>query len=307
MLDFEIIDPHHHFWDLSHSYPWLEGKSDPDRFTGDDSAIRHNYLPADYRADFASLNLVASVHVDAGAGDSYVEAQWLEEMHETEGLPTVIVAGANLLADDAAGYLEELAELPSVVGVRHILNWHADPRFTYTNRDDIIIDPTWRRNFARLAPLGLSFDIQVYPRQLLQAAELAEEFPETTIVLNHTGMPTSAAPDEFRIWSEGIKALAAQPNTSIKISGLGMTDHRWTRDSLRPYVLDSIDAFGVERSMFASNFPVDSLYSNIPTLYGAFDEITNSFSRAERHAMFADTARDIYRISPTLTSRQDVS
>lgn len=284
MLDFDIIDPHHHFWDLSHSYPWLEGKSDPDRFTGDDSAIRHNYLPADYRTDFASLNLVASVHVDAGAGDSHVEAQWLEEMHETKGLPTVIV-----------------------VGVRHILNWHADPRFTYTNRDDIIIDPTWRRNFARLAPLGLSFDIQVYPRQLLQAADLAEEFPETTIVLNHTGMPTSTAPDEFRIWSEGIKALAAQPNTSIKISGLGMTDHRWTRDSLRPYVLDSIDAFGVERSMFASNFPVDSLYSDIPTLYGAFDEITNSFSRAERHAMFADTARDIYRISPTLTSRQDVS
>ena len=68
-----------------------------------------------------------------------------------------------------------------------------------------------------------------------------------------------------------------------------------------------IEGRTIERSMFASNFPVDSLYSNIPTLYGAFDEVTKSFSRAERHAMFADTARDIYRISPTLTSRQDVS
>jgi predicted TIM-barrel fold metal-dependent hydrolase len=304
MLDIDIIDAHHHFWDLSRSYPWLQGPADPDRFTGDDTPIRENYLPHDYRHDFETLKLVGSVHVDAGAGDPLIEATWLQELHDTEGLPTVVVAGADLLHNDIASHLEQLADLPTVRGIRHILNWHSDPNFTYTNRDDIITDPAWRKNFARLESLGLSFDLQVYASQLPQAAELAAAFPGTSIVLNHTGMPISSDSEGFSNWRTGIRRLASQPNVSLKISGLGMTDHDWTVESIRPYVLESIEAFTVRRSMFASNFPVDKLYSDIPTLYGAFDELTRAFSGDERRALFADTAREIYRI-PTTYSRQE--
>lgn len=306
VLDIEIIDPHHHFWDLSESYPWLEGVADPNRFTGDDTPIRKNYLPEDYRRDFESLNLVGSVHVDAGAGNPLIEATWLQELHDTDGLPTVIVAGANLLNQDAVSHLEQLVELPIVHGVRHILNWHPNPNFTYVNRNDIMTDPLWRKNFARLESLGLSFDLQVYPSQLAQATELAATFPNTSIILNHTGMPISSDVDGFTAWRSGIRQLASQPNVSIKISGLGMTDHDWTVDSFRPFVIESINAFTPERSMFASNFPVDKLYSDIPTLYGAFDKLTQTFSADDRRALFAGTARDIYRI-PFPNLRQDTN
>jgi predicted TIM-barrel fold metal-dependent hydrolase len=94
--DLDIIDPHHHFWDLAQSYPWLEGPVNIERFTGDDSAIRKNYLPAEYRSDFSSLRLIGSIHVDAGAGDGLAEARWLQQVHISQGLPSAVVAGVSL-------------------------------------------------------------------------------------------------------------------------------------------------------------------------------------------------------------------
>jgi predicted TIM-barrel fold metal-dependent hydrolase len=295
-FDLDVIDAHHHFWNLAGSYPWLEGEGDPDRFTGDDTAIRHNYLPADFRRDFLEVKLVGSVHIDAGAGDAAAEAKWLQNLHEHQGLPSAIVAGADLLSPTAPDYLEFLSGLSAVRGVRHILNWHSDPNFTYTSRNDIITDETWLKNYALLSRYGLSFDLQVYPDQLLEGATLAARHPETPVILNHTGMPLGGT-DGFATWRRGIRALAGEPNTSIKISGLGMTDHNWTIDSIRPYVLESIEAFGPDRAMFGSNFPVDSLYSTVTELYAAFDDLTADLPRAQREALFAGTAAEIYRIS----------
>jgi predicted TIM-barrel fold metal-dependent hydrolase len=95
-----------------------------------------------------------------------------------------------------------------------------------------------------------------------------------------------------------MRTLAGQPNAAVKISGLGMTDHDWTVASLRPIVLETIDAFGPDRSMFASNFPVDRLYSSFVALYEAFDTITAGFSATDRRALFAETARRVYRLDP---------
>ncbi|HET7723378.1 MAG TPA: hypothetical protein VFK68_01965, partial [Propionibacteriaceae bacterium] len=123
-----VVDAHHHLWSLHGAirYPWLQDPVDPQRFTGDDSAIRVDYGVREFRADVGSVPLTGSVHVDAGAVDSLAEVRWLEQVRAESGLPTVIVASCDLARPEAAGQLEELASMPPVRGVRHILNWHED-------------------------------------------------------------------------------------------------------------------------------------------------------------------------------------
>ncbi|SDU59229.1 amidohydrolase family protein [Jiangella alkaliphila] len=297
VLDLDIVDAHHHLWDLARSYPWLQETAGELQVHGDDAAIRRDYLVDDFRRDAEPLRLVASVHVDAGAADPLEEARWLQQVADESGYPQAIVAGARLDAGDVDEVLDELAALPNVRGVRHILNWHPDPAMSYTDRPDLITDPAWLAGFARLAHHGLSFDLQVYPAQLAEAAQLAAGHPDTMVVLNHAGMPLGRDPDSLLDWRRGLDALAARPNTAVKISGLGMTDHRWTLGSLRPVVLECIEAFGADRAMFASNFPVDGLYSTYAQLYDAFDTITADFSAGERAALFAGTARRVYGLA----------
>lgn len=296
MLELDIVDAHHHLWDLSRSYPWLQESAGRLKVHGEDTAIRRDYLLGDFLREAEPLRPVASVHVDAGAADPLEEARWLQDLADDSGFPQGIVAGARLDAADVGDALDSLAALPNVRGVRHILNWHADPALTYTDRPDLMSDPAWLGGYSRLADHGLSFDLQVYPDQLAEAAELAAAHPDTPVILDHAGMPPDRDDETLAAWRSGLATLAAQPNTTVKISGIGMTDHRWTLDSLRPIVLDTIEAFGPDRAMFASNFPVDSLYSTYAQLYGAFDTLTADFSPDERSALFAGTARRVYRL-----------
>jgi predicted TIM-barrel fold metal-dependent hydrolase len=295
VLDFEIIDAHHHLCDFSHSYPWLQGPAEPFRYHGDDRPIRRNYLIEDYLADAGGFPLAGSVHIENGAADPLWEARWIQSLHDGNGMPSVQVAKASLAEPGVLSRLESLAAVPSVRGIRDILNWHPDPRYTHTSSPDVITDPDWLKGFSHLSSLGLSFDIQVFPGQLGQAAQLAANHPDTIIILDHAGMPIHRDPASLRDWRTGIKKVAKQPNVITKISALGTNDHAWTKESIRPVILDTIDVFGPERAMFGSNFPVDSLYSSFTTLYTAFDDITAAMTADERRHLFADTARKTYR------------
>jgi predicted TIM-barrel fold metal-dependent hydrolase len=188
------------------------------------------------------------------------------------------------------------ATLPSVRGVRDILNWHPDPVLTHRQRADLITDPAWLAGFAALREFGFSFDLQVFPAQLGQAAALAAVHGDIPIVLDHAGMPIERDPDALDRWKRDLTAVAATPNTTVKISALGTNDHNWTIDSIRRIVLDTIDVFGPSRCMFASNFPVDGLYSTFGALFEAFDTITTGFDPTERADLFAGTTRRFYRI-----------
>ncbi|MGF6639659.1 amidohydrolase family protein [Paraburkholderia tuberum] len=115
-------------------------------------------------------------------------------------------------------------------------------------------------------------------------------------LLNHTGMPVDRMPEEIEGWKQGMKSLASAPNVFCKISGLGMGDWKWTVDSIRPFVLHAIEAFGANRCMFASNFPVDKLFSSYDAVFNAFKEITQEFSSDERRALFHDNAERVYRL-----------
>lgn len=296
MLEFDIIDAHHHLCDFSRPYPWLQGPAEPFRYHGDDRPLRRSYLIEDYLADATEYPLAGSVHIENGAADPLWEADWIQSVHDTSGLPSVQIAKASLAEPGVQSHLERLAAIPSVRGIRDILNWHHDPRYTHTSRPNLITDPGWLEGFSHLATLGLSFDLQVFPDQLGQAARLAADHPDTTIVLDHAGMPIHRDAESHHQWRLGMRNLAKAPNVVTKISALGTNDHSWTKETIRPIVLDTIDIFGPNRTMFGSNFPVDSLYSSFTTLYTAFDEITAGMTAGDRRQLFSETAKTTYGI-----------
>jgi predicted TIM-barrel fold metal-dependent hydrolase len=305
VLDLDIIDAHHHLHDLAHSYPWLEDPAQPLRYHGDDTPLRRSYLLEDYRADVGDLKLVGSVHVENGAADAMGEVARIDRISATSGLPSVQVAKVSLLSPDAATVIDQLPNYTTVRGVRDILSWHPDPRYSHTDRADVITDPVWLENFDRLAEHGLSFDLQVFPEQLTRAAELAANHPKTTIILDHAGMPIGRDHASVNDWRKGMEELSRHPNVATKVSALGTNDHRWTDESIRVFVLETIRIFGPGRTMFGSNFPVDSLYSSFWALYAAFDRLTSDFTRAERQDMFAGNAARIYRMQTRLLRPQD--
>ena len=294
-----VIDVHHHLWDLKQNrYPWLQANPLELRLEGDIRPIAKDYLLEDYLADTASQNVVKSVHVECGwdPRNPVGETEWLQQLADKRGYPHGIVGRAMLDAPDVEQILEGHARYKHIRGIRHIVNWHPDPVKTYVNRPDLIMTKAWRHGFSLLQRFGLSFDLQLYPAQMADAVQLARAFPNVLIILNHAGMPVDRDDEGIRRWQRGMRALAATPNVVVKISGLGTVDWKWTVESVRPLVLETIEAFGVSRCMFASNFPVDKLYSDFDTLYGAFRKITESFSADECRMLFHDNAARYYRL-----------
>ncbi|WP_423183374.1 amidohydrolase family protein [Arthrobacter sp. NyZ413] len=300
-MTLNVVDAHHHLCRLSRaSYPWLEGEPQS-RYHGDDLPLRRDYLVADYLKDAEGLSnvdalLVGSVHIENGAADPAWEAEWVDQVITENGLPSVQVVKVDLASPGAQKQLETHSKYASVRGVRDILNWHPNPYYSHRERNDLIEDPQWLAGFKSLGTLGLSFDLQVFPSQLAQAARLAGDHASTPIVLDHAGMPIERDDEALKEWAKGMELVAAQPNTTVKISALGTNEHTWTTESIRRIVLTTIDIFGPRRCMFGSNFPVDSLYSSYADLFQAFDKITSDFTEAERNDLFANTANTFYRI-----------
>lgn len=293
-----ITDAHHHLWDLrrGHNYPWLQDRPLATGVCGDVEPIAMNYLLDDLVRDSAGYDLVKSVHIEAVAADPVGETRWLQGLADRTGFPHAIVARAELQAPDVEATLAAHAQFANLRGIRHIVNWHRDPRLAFTGRSDLLRDPAWLAGFGLLGKYGLSFDLQLYPSQMKDARDLARRNPDTLIVLNHAGMPVDPDPDGIAAWRSGMKRLAAADNVVAKISGLGMVDHRWTVDSIRPFVRHTIDCFGTERTMFGSNFPVDGLYSSFATLYRAFEAVIADLSEAEQDRLFHANAVRHYRL-----------
>ena len=111
-------------------------------------------------------------------------------------------------------------------------------------------------------------------------------------------MPTDRDQEGVEAWRRGMSLLAQQPNVAAKISGLGMVDRAWTEESIRPFVLQTIESFGVDRAMFASNFPVDRIHGPFGAHFSAYDSITRSFSASERTKLFGANAACLYRLDP---------
>ena len=298
--DLPIIDAHQHFWDLSlGKHPWLHDEPPPPFRYGDTHPLRRHYLPADYRADARGHRVVGTVYVETEweSTDPIGETRWVEKLAGREGLPTAVVAQAWLNRDDVEDVLARQAACPLVRGIRHKPVAAPSPETVVPGAPGSMGDPRWRAGFARLGRFRLSFDLQTPWWHLDEAAALARAFPDTRIVLNHTGLPADRCPEGLRGWRDAMATLAAAPNVAVKISGLGVPGQPWTAESNREVVLRTIELFGIDRAMFASNFPVDSLVASFDTIYRGFKAIVRDFPFSDRLRLFHDNAVRLYRLS----------
>lgn len=296
-IHFPIADAHHHFWDPHRNYhPWLRDQPPVPFRYGDYSALKRCYLPADYFADAAPLNVVKTVYVETewDPADAAGEMRYVDHLRRTTGFPTVAIAPAWLERDDCAAVLAQHAAWAFVRGIRH------KPRANKTAADRTsggMTDAAWRAGYAQLQPNGLHFELQTPWWHLHEAAQLARDFPDTLIVLNHTGLPSDRSAAGIEGWQRAMQTFAACSNVAVKISGIGQAGKAWTVEANRDIVLTTIDRFGVQRCMFASNFPVDGLCASYQTIYQGFDIITAQCSEAERRALFHDNAVRIYNMA----------
>jgi predicted TIM-barrel fold metal-dependent hydrolase len=292
-----IVDAHQHFWDpISHYYPWLNDEPPIAFRYGDYGAVKRRYLPPDYQKDAAPLRVEKSVYVEAewNPQDPLGEMHYIEQLRVDYGLPTVAVAQAWLDHDDAPHVVAQQAALAFVRSVRH------KPRANRSPNDSApggMMDTKWRAGFAEVSRNGLRFDLQTPWWHLGEAAQLATAYPDSRIILNHTGLPADRSEEGLRGWKRAMTTLATCPNVTVKISGLGQPGAAWTVAANGDIVRTTIDLFGSARCMFASNFPVDSLCATFTTIYDGFREIVRDFSALEQRALFHDNAIRIYAMA----------
>ena len=312
-----IVDPHHHLWDRG--------------------GLR--YLIEEFSADLASgHNIVATVYVEARSMYRATGPEAFRPVGEVEFVngvaamsasggygPAAICAGivghVNLsLGEGARAVLE--AEIAAgqgrFRGIRHSSAWDADADVAgmYATRPrGLLLDTTFRKGFACLWPLGLSFDAWLFHPQITELTDLARAFPDTKIVLDHCGGPIGIGGyanrrDEIFVgWKASIREIAKCPNVVVKLGGLAMRllgydfherpmppSSEDAAAAWRPYIETCIEAFGPARCMFESNFPPDKGQCSYQVIFNAFKRIAASYSEPEKAALFSRTAADFYRL-----------
>ena len=286
----EFVDAHVHFYDMGHPElfyaHWQPDEDHPVLGAQTRKLAARNWLAEDFIAVSRDSNVTKAVHVQAAIGspDPVTETEWLQEAADRTGFPHAIVAYADLRDPGVEAVLERHCESPNMKGVRD---------FSY---GDYLVEPDFHRGYALMEKYGLIASIAAQWPDMEKLRDLAAKFPNTVIVIDHAGGPMERTPEYFNNWKQGMQTAAEAENIICKISGLGMGDHNWTVDSIRPYVLHCIETFGVERSLFATNWPVDSLWSDYDTIANAYDEITADFTDSERRAMFSANTERLYRI-----------
>jgi predicted TIM-barrel fold metal-dependent hydrolase len=233
-----------------------------------------------------------------------------------------IVGHVNLLLGDGARPVLE-AEIAAgqgrFRGIRHSAAWDSDPDVAHmyaTRPKGLLLDSTFRKGFACLAPLALSFDAWLFHPQIGELTELARAFPDTKIVLDHCGGPAGIGQyagrreEIFAIWKASIREIAKCPNVVVKLGGLAMCllgydfhqramppSSEELAAAWRPYIETCIEAFGPDRAMFESNFPPDKGQCSYQVIFNAFKRIAAPMSEAEKNALFSGTATNVYRLT----------
>ncbi len=286
------IDAHHHLWDLNAvDYPWLNARGVA-RFFGDPSPIQRDYLLDEFRRDATGFG--ASVHIQVGAADGWAEAQWVQNVADANpSWPMKQVVFVDLTADDIEAQLERFQSLSSVAGMRQIVG-RAPGEDAQTGTNDLLENPHFIRGLKAVAARGLSFDLQLTPELYAGMARVLEQCPDLRVALCHAGSPHDRSAAGLATWADKLRLLSESPNVICKLSGLGMFDHNWSNESIRPIIETCLDQFGAERAMFGSNFPVDSLYSDYHTLRAAMETLV---PLGFHSAVFGQTARDFYGFS----------
>ncbi|HAA74899.1 TPA: hypothetical protein DCE37_07270 [Candidatus Latescibacteria bacterium] len=313
-MSIPVCDPHFHLWNVNER---------PNPNLGDNA--QHPlpvYLASDYLEDMASLpdplHIVSSLHVETVVGqtpggfaiDTVGETRFVCDQMNDTGHPIGIVAFVHLARDtgETETVLSQHAEAAGgrLRGVRMILNHHDEkPDLTWpqVEHDRFLTDPVFQEGIAYLGESGLSFDLQCNPHQLLDAAKTFSNYPDTPVILDHLGTFHDGENDAYEeMWREGMQALADVSHTNVKLSMLFFGRNGYHKDpdkeaKIRDLVLETIDRFGVNRCMFASNYPVERIQGiDIPTLYGQFYNWSSHLPPSDLAALFHDTAARVYKM-----------
>ena len=289
------LDAHHHLWNLSEvSYPWLQAKGEK-RFFGDPSPIQRDYLLSEFQQDAQAAGMTGSVHIQVGAADALAEAQWIQTIAEAHPQWLIRqVAFCDLTSLDVERNLNALQDIPSVVGVRQIVG-RAPREDALAGTHYLLTDLAFLQGLKSLANRGLSFDLQLLPELMQATANVLQQVPELQVALCHAGSPYIRTSAGIADYGKMLKNLSALPNLFCKISGLGMFDHNWTQDTVRPIFNLCLDQFGAERLMFGSNFPVDSLSSTYTTLIERHVDLVSGLTSKDQEAYWGETARSFYK------------
>ncbi len=266
MKTIPLIDAHHHLWAPQSDpdqlgYVWLRDIGAMKPF-GDPTPIQRDYLIDEFLAESAPRQLAGSVHVqtDPKLPDPVAETAYIQKVSDASKHPIMIVGFADLTAGDFADQLKRHLEYPNLRGIRQIISYlpeRADISFAPT---DFLADLTWRGHYPLLGEHGLSFDLQLYPEQMLAAADFLEQHPNIPVVVDHLGSPHDLSEAGLKCWNAGMTALAALPHVSVKLSGYAMYFGNDLSDVAARLTQDTIQLFGPDRVMFGSNYPVDSLH-----------------------------------------------
>jgi predicted TIM-barrel fold metal-dependent hydrolase len=289
MAEIPFVDTHFHLHDLKRPelrYAWLE-KDAIHGFLGNIDALKaQHYWIEDYIAEIRFSNVPKAVHVQAALGtiDPVNETAWLQAFADRTGYPQGIVAECHLADADAEAVLEGQIRFANVRGIRDF------------GKGRYLVDPAWRAGFKFLERHKLVACIDTRIQFFDDLLDLAAAFPNIRICVDHCAIPEARDDAYFRRWSAAMRRLAGADNVVMKISGLGMMDRLWTADSLRPWVLGSIEAFGTDRVVFGTNWPVDRMFSSYPDLINAYAMIISGFTRDEQLAMFSRNAEELFRI-----------
>jgi predicted TIM-barrel fold metal-dependent hydrolase len=287
------VDAHHHIWPAE-GLPWLDGPMIPRIFGPYEPLQGKAYTIDEYKADAEAKGFEQSVYVQANwrLEDSLKEVQWVQAQHERTGGPHAIVGSADLFAPDALDTIGAQQDAsPLLRGTRLQLHWHEHEAFRFATAPDRGQDPTFNANLAQLPALGLVFELQVFPNQLASALELVEAHPNLTFVLIHAGMPIAGEP-----WRDALMELGRRPNVCVKLSGQGTFVHKVDPELIADVAKVALDSFGSGRTMFGSNFPIESLWTDFSSLMDAWLGVLAEYPGEVRADVLGRTARRIYRL-----------
>jgi predicted TIM-barrel fold metal-dependent hydrolase len=294
MTDDAFVDAHVHFWD--HSVPgltwaWLDPGFDHPRLKGTPRLDAPRYTTPEFLGESAGTGVVAAVHVQAAAWSERPEreTEWLESVAADTGWPQALVGNIRLAATDAAQVVKAHRESSARVrGVRDL----AIP-VARLDEPDVV------ERFAAVAPLAGTVELMTTYEEFPKLAGLANRAPDSVLVLGHAGLPLERTPAYRTNWLRALHRLADTPNVVCKISALASAaDPDWTVESLRPWVLGCVEAFGPGRCMLATNWPIDRLFGNYVRLVDSYREILAPLAPDERAALFHGTAERVYAIKP---------
>lgn len=297
-----IVDAHHHLWNLDPvdpgiGYKWLR-QTGVMRPFGDPAPIQRDYLIAELKAETTRAELIGSVHIqcDGTLETPEEETRWLQSVADKEGMPNALIALVDFSKPNAEQVLTAHRKHANFRGVRQIiarLEGRPDLSFVPT---DLLQNDLWRQQFPLLADFDASFDLQLYPEQMAEAAAFLADHPSIPVVVDHLGSPHDQSVEGLAKWETALSHLAALPHVCIKLSGMGMYDRNWSAASVKPLYETMMDLFGPSRIMFGSNYPVDKLFATYDDVLDQVSLLTADLSEPEKAAIFEGTARKFYRI-----------